>query len=225
MSSSNCCFLTCIQVTQEAAQVFWYSHLFKNFPQFVVIHTVKGFGVVNKAEIDVFLELSCFFNDPMDVGNFISGSSTFSKSSFNIWKFTVHCYSLLLKPCLENVEHYFASMWDECTSVVVWTFFGIAFLWDWNENWAFPVLWPLLSFPNLLAYRLQHLTASSFSIWNSSAGIPLPPLTLFVVMLPRAHLTLDSRMSGCGWVITPSWLSGSLRFFCIVLLCLLATSS
>ena len=85
----------------------WYSHLFQNFPQFVVIHTVKGFGLVNKVEIDVFLELSCFFNDPMDVGNLISGSFPFSKSSLNIWKFSVH---VLLKPGLENFEHYFASM-------------------------------------------------------------------------------------------------------------------
>ena len=81
MSSSNCCFLTCIQISQEAGQVVWYSHLLKNFPQFIMIHTVKGFGIVNKAEIDVFLELSCFFNDPMDVGNLISGSSAFSKAS------------------------------------------------------------------------------------------------------------------------------------------------
>ena len=86
-SSSNCCFLTCIQISQEAGQVLWYSHLLMNFPQFVVIHTVKGFGVVNKAEVDVFLEHSCFFNDPMDVGNWISGSSAFSKSNLNIWKF------------------------------------------------------------------------------------------------------------------------------------------
>ena len=85
----------------------WYSHLLKNFPQFVVIHTVKGFGLVNKAEIDVFLELSCFFNDPVNVGNLISGSSAFSKSSLNIWKFMVR---VLLKTCLENFEHYFASM-------------------------------------------------------------------------------------------------------------------
>ena len=85
----------------------WYSHLSKNFPQFVVIHTVKGFGVVNKAEVDVFLELSCFFDDPMDVGNFISGFSAFSKFSLNIWKFMVQ---LLLKPVLENFEHYFTSM-------------------------------------------------------------------------------------------------------------------
>ena len=85
----------------------WYSHLLKNFPQFVVIHTVKGFGVVNKAEVDVFLELSFFFDDSTDVGNLISGSSAFSKTSLNIWKFTVH---VLLKPGLENFEHYFTSM-------------------------------------------------------------------------------------------------------------------
>ena len=145
MSSSNCCFLTCIQVSQEAGQVFWYSHLFQNFPQLIVIHTVKGFGIVNKAEIDVFLELSCFFDDPADVGNLISGSSAFSKTSLNIWKFTVH---VLLKPGLENFEHYFTSVWDECRCAVVWAFFGIAFLRDWNENWPFPVLWPLLSFPS-----------------------------------------------------------------------------
>ena len=127
MSSSNCCFLTCIQVSQEAGQVVWYSHLLQNFPQFIVIHTVKGFGIVNKAEIDVFLELSCFFDDPADVGNLICGSSAFSKTSSNIWKFMVH---VLLKPGLENFEHYFTSMWDECSCEVVWAFFGIAFLWD-----------------------------------------------------------------------------------------------
>ena len=97
--SSNCRFLTCIQISQEAGQVVWYSHLLKNFPQFIVIHTVKGFGIVNKAEIDVFLELSCFFHDPADVGNLISGSSAFSKTSLNMWNFTVH---VLLKPSLEN---------------------------------------------------------------------------------------------------------------------------
>ena len=105
------CFLTCIKISQEAGQVVWCSHLFKNFPQFIVIHTVKGFGVVNKAEIDVFLELSCFFDDPADVGNFISGSSAFSKSSLNIWKFMVH---ILLKPGLEKFEYYFASMCCYC---------------------------------------------------------------------------------------------------------------
>ena len=129
MSSSSWCFLTCIKVSQEAGQVVWYSHLFQNFPQFIVIHIVKGFGIVNKAEIDVFLELACFFHDPADVGNLISGSSAFSKTTLNLWKFTVH---VLLKPSLENFERYFTSVWDECNCAVVWAFFGIAFLWDWN---------------------------------------------------------------------------------------------
>ena len=124
------------------------------FPQFVVVHTVKGFGIVNKA--DVFLELSCFFDDPTDVGNLISFSSAFSKSKLNIFKFMVH---VLLKPGLENSEHYFTSMWDECNCAVVWAFFGIAFLCDWNENWPFPVLWPLLSFANLLAFWVQHFNS------------------------------------------------------------------
>ena len=247
MSGSNCCFRTCIQISQVAGPVIWYSHLFQNFPQFIVIHTVKGFSVVNKAEVDVFLELSRFFYDPTDVGNLISGSSSFSKSTLNIWKFSVH---ILLKPRLGNFEHYFASVWvseshsvvskslpphglyspwnspgqytgvgslsllqvasiwDECSCVVVWTFlekelathssihawkipwteepsrlqsmgsqrvgrdwaththfwtfFGIAFLWDWNENWPFPVLWPLLSIPNLLAYWMQHFHSIIF---------------------------------------------------------------
>ena len=101
-----------------------------------MIHTVKGFGIVNKAEIDIFLEISCFFSDPMDVGNLISGSSDFSKSSLNIQKFKVH---VLLKPGLENFERYFAGVWNECTWAAVWIFFGIAFLWDWNESWPFPV--------------------------------------------------------------------------------------
>ena len=130
----------------------------------------------------------------------------FSKSSLNIWKFRVQ---VLLKHALENFEHYVASVWEECNCVVVWTFFVIAFLWDWNENWSFLVLWPLLSFPNLLAYWVSIFTASSFRIWNSSTGIPSPPLALFIVMLPEAHLTSHSRMSGSRWVITPSRLSGS----------------
>ena len=177
MSSSNCCFLTCTQVSQEAGQVVWYSHLFQNFPQFIVIHTVKGFGIVNKSEIDVSLELSCFFDDLVDVGNLISGSSAFSKTSMNIWKLPVH---VLLKPDLENFEHYFTSVWDEYNCVVVWAFFGIAFLWDWNESWPFPVLWPLLSFPNCWHIECSTFTASSYSILNSSTTIPSPPLALFV---------------------------------------------
>ena len=107
MSSSNCCFLTCIQISQEAGQVVWYSNLSQNFPQFIVIHTVKGFGIVNRAEIDVFLELSCFFHDPAGVGNSISCSSAFSKTSLNIREFMVH---VLLKPGPEKFEYYFISM-------------------------------------------------------------------------------------------------------------------
>ena len=107
MSSSKCCFLTCIQVSQEAGKEVWHSHLFKDFPKFVVIHTVKGFSKANEAEIDVFLELSCFFYDLTGVDNLISGSSAFSKSSLNIREFTVH---VLLKPGLENFEHYFAGV-------------------------------------------------------------------------------------------------------------------
>ena len=110
----------------------------------------------NKAEVDVFLEFYCFFNDLMDVGILIFA---FLKSSLNMWKFMVH---VLLKPDLENFEHYFASVCNECKCAVVWTFFGIAFLWDWNENWPFPVLGPLLSFPNLLAYWVHHFNSIMF---------------------------------------------------------------
>ena len=208
MSSYNCCFLTCIQFSQEAGQEVWYSHLFQNFPQFIVMHIVKGFGIVNKAEIDVFLELSCFFHDPADIGNLFSGSSAFSKTSLNTWKFTVH---VLLKPGLENFEHYFTSMWDECNCAVVWAFFGIAFLWDWMKTdlfqscghcWVFQICWHI---------ECSTFTAPFFRIWNSSTRIPSPPLALFVVMLSKAHLTSHFRMSGSRSVITPSWLSGSFR--------------
>ena len=107
MSNYDCGFLTCIQISQEAGKVVWYPHLFNNFPQFVVIHTVKGFSVVNEAEVDAFLEFSCFSYDLTDVGHLISGSSAFSKSSLNIRKFKFH---VLLKSGLENFEHYIASV-------------------------------------------------------------------------------------------------------------------
>ena len=137
VSGSNCCLLTCIQISQEAGQVVWYFHLFKNFPQFVVIHTVKGFGIVNKAEIDYFLKNFLVFLMIQQMLA-ISGSSAFSKSSLNIWKFMVHAS---LKPGLNNFEHYLlVCVWDECTCAVVWAFLVVAFLWDWNENWPFPVL-------------------------------------------------------------------------------------
>ena len=208
MFGSNCSFLTCIQVWQEAGQMFWYSHLFKNFPQFVVIHIVKVSGIVDKAEVDVLLEFSCFFNDPTDVGNLISGSSAFSKSSLNSWKFSVH---ILLKHSLKDLERNLASLWNESNCVVVWRFFGIAFLWDRNEKWPFQFCGHYWVFQICWHIDWSTFTASFFMIWNSSAGIPSPPLALFMVMLPKIHLTSHSRMSGSMWVIIPSWLSSSLR--------------
>ena len=131
-------------------------------------------------------------------------SSAFSKSSLNIWKFSVN---VLLKPRLENFEHYFTSMGDECNCAVVWTFFDMPFCGTGMKTdlfqscghcWVFQICWHI---------ECSTFTASSFRIWNSSARIPLPPLVLFVVMLPKAHLTSHSRMSGSRWVITPLWLS------------------
>ena len=107
MSGSNCCFLTCIHFCQEAGEVVWNYYLFKNFPQFVVIHTVKVFSIVNEAEVDAFLEFLCFFYDPLNIGNFISGSPASSKPSLYIWKFSVH---VLLKPSLKDLEDYLVSM-------------------------------------------------------------------------------------------------------------------
>ena len=161
MSGSNCFFLTCIQISQEAGQVVWYFHLLKNFPQFVVIYTDKGFSVVNKAEVNVFLELSCFFDDPTDVGNLISGSPAFSKYNINIWKFSVH---VLLKPSLENFEQYFARVWDKCNCVVVWIFFalpffGIGMITDPFQScghcWVFQICWHI---------ECSTFTASSFRV-------------------------------------------------------------
>ena len=155
---SICCFLTCIQVSQETGKEVWYSHHFKNFPQFVVIHTVKGVSVVNEVEVDVLLESPCFLYNPENVGDLISGSSAFSKPSLYFWKFLIH---ILLKPSLKDFEHKLTSLWYKRVCPIAWTFFGIDFLWDWNENrpflvllplLSFLVLLPLLSFPNLLAY-------------------------------------------------------------------------
>ena len=187
MSSSNCFFLTRIQVSQEAGQVIWYSHLFQNFPQFIVIHTVKGFGIINKAEIGVFLELCCFFDDPTDVCNLISGFSAFSKPSLHIWKFLVH---ILLKPSLKDFQHNLASMWNKHNCMVIWKFSGISLLrigmkTDLFQScgycWVFQICWHT---------ECCTLAAASFRIWNRSAGIPSPPLALFVVILPKMNLTL-----------------------------------
>ena len=143
-------------------------------------------------------------SSPMDVDNLISGSSAFSKTSLTIWKFTVR---VLLKSGLETFKHYFASVWDECNCAVVWAFFGNAFLWDWNENWPFQSCSLCWVFQICWHIECNTFTASSFRIWNSSTGIPSPPLALFIVMLPKVHLTSHSRMSGSRWVTTPSWLS------------------
>ena len=163
MSSSNYCSSTCIQISQEAGQVVQYFPSLEEFSSLLWSTQSKAFDILNKAEVDVFLELYWFFNVPTDVGNLISGSFAFSKSSLNIWKFTVH---VLLKSSLKDFEHNLASMWDACNCVVVWALFGIAFLWDWNENWPFPVLWPLLSFPNLLTYWVQHFNSIIFGFFK-----------------------------------------------------------
>ena len=116
------CFLTSIQVSQDTGKVVWYSHLLKDFPQFFVIHTIKHFSVINEAEVDVFLKFPCFLYDPANVDNLISDSSSFSKPSLYIWKFSIH---ILLNPNLKDFEHDLASLWNECNCAVVWTFFGI----------------------------------------------------------------------------------------------------
>ena len=145
-SNSNCRFLSPYRLLRRQVRL---TSIPKDFPQFVVIHTVKGFSIVNEAEVDVFLEFSCFFYDPADIGNLISGSSVFPNSSLNIWKFWFH---VLLKIGLENFEHYFASMWNEYNCAVVWILVDIALSWDLNENWPFVVLCLLLNIPYLLAY-------------------------------------------------------------------------
>ena len=164
------CFLTYIQVSWETGKVIWYSHLFKNFPQFAVFHTIKGFRIVSEAEVNVFLEVPCFLYDPWTIGNLISHSSAFSDPSLNIWKFLIH---VLLKPCLKDFKHNLARMWNECSCMVVWTSFDIALLWNWNENWPFLVLWPLFSFPNLLIYWNNDFL-SLLAIFCIQLGISLP---------------------------------------------------
>ena len=194
MSSSNCCFLTCIRISQEAGKVVWYSHFLKNFPQFVVTHATKAFGLVNKTEIAVFLEFPCF---------------SMTQQMLTIWSFvplpflnpvwtSASSQFMYLKPGLENCEHYFAIVWDEYNCEVVWTFlalpfFGIGMKTDLFQScghcWVFQICWYI---------ECSTFTASSFQIWNSSAGIPSHPLALFIVMIPKAHLTSHSRCLALG---------------------------
>ena len=183
MFSSNCCFLTCIQISQEAGQMVWYSQLFKNFPQFIVINTVKGLGRVSKtffwnslafSIIQQMLAVWSLVPLPFLNPAWISESSWF-----------MYCRSLAWRILSITLLVY------EMSAIVgvILAFFGIAFLRDWNENWPFPVLWPLLSFTNLLAYWVQHFHSIFFRVWNSSTGISSPPLALFTAILPKAHLT------------------------------------
>ena len=167
MCSSNCCFWPYRFLRRQIG--VWYSHLFKNSPQLIVIYTVKGFGIVNKAEAHAFLELSCFFDSPTNVGNLTSGSSTFSESSLNIWTSMIH---LVLKPGLENLGHCFASMWNVCIvwcfdHSLAWPFFGVGMktppFQSCGHCWVFQICWHI---------ECSLFTASSFRIWNNSTGIP-----------------------------------------------------
>ena len=180
----------------------WYASLLKNFPQFVVIHTVKVFIIVNEAEVNVFLELSCFsmiqqmsvWSLPFLNPAWSSGSSWF----MYCWSLAWRILSITLLAC-------------KCNCVVVWIFFGIPFLYDWDENWLFQSYGHCWVFQIFWHIEYSTFTVSSFRIWNSSTRIPWPSLALFVVMFPKAQLTSHPRISGPRWVITPSWLPGSLR--------------
>ena len=200
MFSSNCCFLTCIQVLQEASQVVWYSYLFKNFPQFVVIHTVKGFGIVSEAH--VFLEFHCFFCHSADVGNLFSGSSAFSKSILDICKFLV---CIMLKLSMQDFKHDLTSTGDECNCPwlahsLVLPFMEIGMRIDLFQScdhyWVFQICWHI---------ECNTLMTSSFRVLNSSTGIPLHPLALLTVVLPKAHLTWQWGMFGSRCLTTPSY--------------------
>ena len=190
MSSSNCCFLTYIQISQEAGQVVWYSHLLKNFTQFVVIHTVKGFGVVKKQRKIVFWTLAfSIIQWILIIWSLVP--LPFLNLAWTSWS----SLFMYFKPGLENFDYYFTIMWDECNCVVVWAFFGIAFLLDWNENRPFLVLWPLLSFPTLLVYWVQHFQSIVFQDlkqlnWNS-----ITYTSLFIVMLSMYIYILVFQLS------------------------------
>ena len=214
MSGSNCCIFTWIQVSQEAGKVVCYSYLLKNFPQFVMAHTVRGFSVVNETKVYV-LELSCFLDDPiwsLVPLPFLNPAWTSGHSLFTCcWSLAWRIWSITLLACemsaiVQLFEHSLAL-----------PFLGIGMKTDLFQSrghcWVFQICCHI---------ECSTFTASSFRIWNSSTGIPSSPLALFIVMLPKVHLTLHSRMSGSRWVIIPSWLSRSWRsffvqFFCVFL--------
>ena len=196
-------------------------------PQCKLIHCPpphKGTQFLSKTHSTFFCNFLAFFCDPADAANLICGSAAFSKSSLNIQKFPVH---ILLKPSLENLEHYFASVWDVCNCVTVWTLFDIASL---GLEWKLTFFRPIATAVFHICWHIECIffTASSFRIWNSSAWNLSPTLALFIVMIvipPEACLTSHYRLSDSRQVTIPSWLSGALRSFCIVRLCILATSS
>ena len=192
MSSFNCYFLICIHISQETGYVIWYSFLFKNFPPFPLIHTVKCLSIVKGAETDVFLEFLSIHYDPVNVGNLIAGSSAFSKPSLYIWTFSVHVHwSLAWKILSTTMLAY------EMSAIVLYVekcsfalpFFGTGIKPDifhfCVHCWVFQIWW---------YFECNTLTASSFRILNSSVGIPSPPLVLFIVLLPKSHMTWHSRM-------------------------------
>ena len=208
MSGSNYWILTWIQVSQEVGQVVWYSHLLKNFPQFIVIHTVKGFSVVNETEVDVLLKFSfSMIQQMLAIWSllplpFLNPAWT-SGSSWFMYYWSLACR--ILSITLQRVR------WVQlCGSLsIIWHCLSLGLEWKLTfpspgENAVFHICWHT---------ECSTFTASSFRIWNSSTGIPLPLLALFIVMLPKAHLTSHSRMSGSRWVITLSWLSGSSKSF------------
>ena len=210
MSSSNCCFLTCIQISQEAGQVVCYSHLFQNFLQFVVIHTVKGFGIVNKAKVDFFWNSIAFSMIQQMLATwslvplpFLNPAWTSRSSWFTYcWSLAWRILSITLLLCeMSAIVHLFEQS-------LALSSFRIGMKTDlfqsFGHYWVFQICWHI---------ECITFTASSFRSWNSSAEIPSPPLTLFVVMLPKDYLTSHSRMSSSRRVITPSWLSGSWRSF------------
>ena len=195
MSSSNCCFLTCIQVSQEAGQVVWYSHLLQNFPQFIMIHTVEGFGWVNKAEIDFFFWNSLAFlmiQQMFEIWSlvslpFLKPAWTYGSSQFMYcWSLAWRILSITLLACEMSV----IVQWFEHSLVL--SFLGIGMKTDifqsYGHCWVFQIFWHI---------ACNTFTESSFRIWKSSTGIPSPLLALFIMMLPKTHLTLHSRMSGC----------------------------
>ena len=187
-----------------------------------MIHTVKDFSIVDETEVDVFLEFPCFLYDPVNVGNLISGSFSFSAPSLDIWKFLVH---VMLKPSMQNFKHDLTSMGDECNCLMlghsgVLLLLGTGMRIDLFQScghcWVFQICWHI---------ECNTLMASSFRVLNSFTGIPSYSPALLTAALPKAHLTLLSRMSGSGWLTTSSQQSGSLRSFCTVLPCILSLSS